>query len=87
MKPVTFTITLDIDEEIDAVIYGGFRSFSRINPDNPRSDAPYVQLKSDGSWIPVSDWKTGRNDIRPDTLRQLARHFIEIGKHMKEDEK
>ena len=81
MKPIKINLTISIDDEIDEAIYGGFHSHTR-----DLNGEPFVQIESDkGAWIPVADWKSGRYIATQDTLRRVARHFIEIGKHIKED--
>lgn len=82
MNPIEFTIQISIDEEIDDALYGHFYSHTR---DGLRFDgAPFVQMEKGGEWIPVRDWRAGKYDIDAKTLRNLAKHFIEIGKHIKE---
>lgn len=82
MKPITITLTTTIDEEIDQAIYGDFYAFSRFDPVHPGEVHPWVQMKQGGEWIPVQDWKGSRYMCTAATLRRLARHFIEVGKHM-----
>lgn len=86
MKPVTFTLNLDFEEEIDNAIYGEFYAHCRVAagelPD--REPGVYIQIKEGGPWIPVNDWKRHRYIATEDTIKRIARHFIEIGKHMKE---
>lgn len=82
MKPITITLHTTIDEEIDQAIYGDFYAFSRFDPVHPGEFHPWVQMKQDGEWIPVQDWKGSRYMCTASTLRRLARHFIEVGKRL-----
>lgn len=82
MKPITITLTTTIDEEIDAVLYGMHYAFSRIHPDFPNSTRPWIQPEKDGPWVPTLDWKLNEYGIKAHHLRNLARHFIEVGKHL-----
>ena len=81
MKPVTINLTLSIDDEIDAAIWGGFYSHTRSD-----EGAPFVQLGEGRPWIPVVDWKDNSYGVTAATLRRVASHFIEIGKHIKDNQ-
>ena len=85
---IQIELTLDFEEEIDNAIYGDFYSYCRVDHETKEyKPGIYVQMKQDGPWIQVNDWKHHRYIATEDTIKRIARHFIEIGKHMKEEEK
>lgn len=79
MKKIEFNLQLSLDEELDEAIYGGFYSHTRDDEGNV-----FVKTSESAPWIPVNDWKQHRYVATQDTLRRIARHFIQIGKHLKE---
>lgn len=84
---VTMTITTTIEEELDAVIYGDFYLHARDQfGDKGRRDAPYVQLRQGGDWVPVGDWKRGEVRMDEKLLRKIAAHFINEGRNMRRDD-
>lgn len=85
MEPVIITLTTTIEEEVDDFLYGRFYSHTRVSLDPKLYGKPHVQLRQDGDWIPVHDWKKGRRWSR-DEIRALALHFIELGKRMKPED-
>ena len=78
MRPPKVNLPFELDEEIDRAIYGDFYDHARNF-----SGAPVVQLRPDGAWISIADWKDHRYVATPETLRRIARHFIQIGKQLK----
>lgn len=82
MKPIKITITTTIDEEIDQALYGKYYAFSRYDPEHPWENRPFVKIEKGGVWVPIKDWKNGLYIITDGQLREIARHFIEVGKRL-----
>lgn len=87
MKEVVINLTLSLEEEIDQAIYGGFYSHKRVHAGESDEYDPgmYVKMKMGGKWIPVNDWRGHRYIATEETLIRIAKHFMDIGKHMNPD--
>lgn len=88
MNQVVINLTITLEEEIDEAIYGGFYSHKRVHKGESDEYAPgmYVKMEEGGRWIPVNDWRQHRYVATEQTLIRVAKHFLEIGKHMKSDD-
>ncbi len=89
MNPIIINLSITLEEEIDEAIYGGFYSHRRVHKGESDKYAPgvYVQMEEGGKWISVNDWRHHRYIATEETIIRIAKHFIEIGKHLKENDK
>ena len=66
---------MTLEKEIDKYYYSDFKGFKR----DEETRSSFIQW-SDGSWVPVHDWKFQLSSFDKFGLLAFANHFYELGK-------